>query len=313
MIRMGQHYARIVAALVGIGLAGAITYFIVNDLGYSWIAPSVHIALGSLFAALCFQARKLLRASWAERVLWGAVALLSLQFFAQSIIAAQLSSTITEPSALIRSPYWQGVMMSGAFAGVFAGLVILVVTTFDVINELQAERDIDPLTGLFNRRGLERCAQQRLNQVNRQQYAVIIGDIDHFKSVNDELGHAVGDHVLSEFADILRLNASTGNILARIGGEEFILLVQADAEEAEKLAKNLCQKVARHSFAMLPGARRMTCSFGVAMVREDDSLWDTTQRADIALMQVKRRGRNRVAVEGDEFQRSAYADYLLTA
>jgi len=313
MIRMGKHYSRLASGLIGLALLGAMIYFIANDTGYARIAPAVQLTLGSLIAVLCIQARDLARRSWIERVLFGALLLLAVHFYVQAGMALRLSPEIARPSELIHSRYWQGIMIFGAFAGVFAGLVLLVVTTSDVVKELQAERDSDPLTGVFNRRGLERHAQLRLAEAQRGDYGVIIADIDHFKLINDDLGHATGDQVLVEFARILEMTVASSTIVGRVGGEEFVMLVQGDAETCERLGNRLCGRVAHYSFPMLPVDRQMTCSFGIAMVRGGETLWETAARADLALMRVKNRGRNRVAVEGLEFPSAKQGAYLLTA
>jgi len=148
MIRMGGRYSRLASGLIGLGLLGAMIYFIANDTSYARIAPAVQLTLGSLVAVLCIQARDLARRSWIERVLFGALLLLTVHFYVQAGMALGLSPEIARPSELIHSRYWQGIMIFGAFAGVFAGLVLLVVTTSDVVKELQAERDSDPLTGV---------------------------------------------------------------------------------------------------------------------------------------------------------------------
>lgn len=312
MIRMGRHYSRFASGLIGLSLLIAMVYFIANDMGYSRIAPAIQLTLGSLMAVLCNEARDLARRSWIDRVLFGALLLLTVHFYAQAGMALGLPDGITRPSELIHSHYWQGIMIFGAFAGVFAGLVLLVVTTSDVVKELQAERDTDPLTGVFNRRGLERHAHLRLAEGPRGDHGVIIADIDHFKSINDALGHATGDQVLVEFARILQTIAADTTIVGRIGGEEFVLLVRGDAETCERLANVLCGRVARHQFLMLPSGRQLTCSFGIAMVRGGETLWETAARADLALMRVKHRGRNRVAVEGLEFPSAKQGAFLLT-
>ncbi len=313
MIRMGKHYSRFASSLIGLALLGAMIYFIANDAGYARIAPAVHLALGGLVAVLCIQARDLAHGSWIERVLFGALLLLTVHFYVQAGMALGLPVEISRPSELIHSRYWQGVMIFGAFAGVFAGLVLLVVTTSDVVKELQAELDSDPLTGVLNRRGLERHAQLRLAEAQRGDYGVIIADIDHFKSINDELGHATGDKVLVEFARILRMCSANTTVVGRVGGEELVLLVHGDAEACERLGNRLCGRVAHYSFPTLPVGRQLTCSFGIAMVRGGETLWETAARADLALMRVKSRGRNRVAVEGLEFPSAKQGTYLLSA
>lgn len=185
--------------------------------------------------------------------------------------------------------------------------------TADVVNELQGERDSDPLTGVLNRRGLERSIGRKVTASDKNKRAVIIADIDHFKAINDEFGHSIGDKVLVEFASLLRLTADEGTIVGRVGGEEFILIVEGSAEQCEVFANRLCNHVARYSFSMLPNGRKLTSSFGMSIMRNHETVWDAAERADIALLRVKRRGRNRVAVEGLEFQNTAHVNYLLTA
>lgn len=101
--------------------------------------------------------------------------------------------------------------------------------------------------------------------------------------------------------------------MGRVGGEEFVLVVEGDAAACEYMGKLLCRRVARHDFSALPGGRHVTSSFGIAMVRGGETLWETVARADLALMRVKRRGRNRVAVEGLEFPSAMQGTYLQTA
>lgn len=91
------------------------------------------------------------------------------------------------------------------------------------------------------------------------------------------------------------------------------MIVEGGAQQCEIFANRLCNHVARYSFSMLPNGRKITSSFGVALMREHETIWDTAERADIALLGVKRRGRNRVAVEGFEFRNVSHFDYLLTA
>lgn len=220
---------------------------------------------------------------------------------------------VSNTDQLINSRYWVLVTISVSFIGVLLGLVILVVATADVINELQGERDSDPLTGVLNRRGLQRAVERKLLTSNKSTRAVVIADIDHFKAINDEFGHSIGDQVLVEFSSLLRLTAHEGTLVGRVGGEEFILIVEGSAEQSEVFANRLCNQVARHSFSMLPNGRKLTSSFGMAIMRDNETVWDAAARADIALLKVKRRGRNRVAVEGSEFQNTAHFNYLLTA
>lgn len=312
LMRIGKHYPRLAGGVIVVIAMAAVIYFSQNDTSYGRTAPTVNLALGTIFAILCVQGRDMARRNWLERVMIVALVLFSLHFFAQFYTALQLSASINNPTDLIASPYWQGVMISGSFMGVFVGLIVLVMSTYDVVRELQDERDADPLTGVLNRRGLERHAHARLAKPSRSGYGVIIADIDFFKAINDELGHTIGDRVLVEFAQLLQTVSGDRAIVGRVGGEEFVLLVRGDAARCVALGQSLREQVARYMFTMLPKGRRLTCSFGIAMVRQGETLWQTAARADLALMRGKDLGRNRVIVEGEEFPENGAQSFRLT-
>ncbi|MBP2300565.1 diguanylate cyclase [Azospirillum picis] len=162
----------------------------------------------------------------------------------------------------------------------------------------------DPLTDLPNRRHMiERLEAELAQDAHRDGgaggaggLALIMLDIDHFKAVNDELGHAVGDLVLVELASLLRRNLRGNDLCARWGGEEFlILLAGANQSQAETVAEKLRELVERH--AVLYGERvvRVTLSLGVATHRAGWSADASIQAADDALYAAKRAGRNRWA------------------
>ncbi len=313
MMRMGMHFSRSVGGALAVVVFGLVVGLIYFDGRYVFIAPTVNLGLGLMTASLCFQARALSKGSWIERLLMGALMAFSAHFVVQAVLAFLFTGDAAAPSELIHSRYWLGVMIAVSLTGVLVGLLILVVTTADVVKELQRERDSDPLTGLLNRRGLERQADVLLHAPQRSSYGVIIADIDHFKSINDAFGHPIGDQVLVEFARILSSVDGGCVTVGRVGGEEFVLLAKGNAEQCEALGDRLCGLVARHSFAKLPAGYKVTSSFGIAMVRGGETLWETAARADLALMRVKNRGRNRVAMEGLEFPSATRGTYLLTA
>lgn len=155
---------------------------------------------------------------------------------------------------------------------------------------------IDDMTGLGNRRYLDRMLVQEGERARRYQVSlsVILGDIDHFKAINDRWGHHVGDEVLLAMAEVLRHNVRKVDILGRWGGEEFLILCpETHLTKAYKLAEKLCEAVARQDFAQ---AGHQTISFGVAQYAGDEPLEKTVQRADAALYAAKREGRNRVVL-----------------
>jgi len=152
----------------------------------------------------------------------------------------------------------------------------------------------DALTGLPNRRALDEALSQELERAQRygQAMTVVILDVDHFKQVNDGHGHAVGDLVLQRFAALMAAQVRTNDLVGRWGGEEFLLLCPSTGVDGGlALAEKLRATLAAHVFEGL-GCR--TASFGVAALNDGETLQSLLSRADAALYEAKRRGRNRV-------------------
>jgi diguanylate cyclase (GGDEF)-like protein len=164
-------------------------------------------------------------------------------------------------------------------------------------SELRTEAVTDPLTRLSNRRYLlERLSEER-SRARRNQHSLLalMLDIDRFKGVNDRHGHAAGDVVLAELAQLLRRVMRAEDVVARYGGEEFCLLVpEIAAAEARVLAERLRQVVASHVFPAAAGTSQLTVSVGVAAFQPDDAGSELLSRADRAMYAVKARGGNGV-------------------
>ena len=106
------------------------------------------------------------------------------------------------------------------------------------LGKLSLENITDPLTGLINRRGMQAALNEW--EEERQPFSVIIGDIDYFKRINDEFGHAVGDQILQFMAKHMHESSRSGDLICRVGGEEFVLLLpNADLNVAHKAAERL--------------------------------------------------------------------------
>lgn len=162
------------------------------------------------------------------------------------------------------------------------------------VDALSRQARTDALTGVLNRHGL----QQRfdIEHARAQRYGrpigVVVADVDHFKQVNDRHGHATGDAVLREFAQLLRRNVRADDIVARWGGEEFVVVApESDEPGAAALAEKLRAAVAGHGFG-LPAP--LSASFGAATLAEGEDLDGAVARADAALYGAKAGGRNRV-------------------
>lgn len=164
-------------------------------------------------------------------------------------------------------------------------------------NRLERIAVTDRLTGLYNRNKLDEVFAYELAQAERygKSLAIIMVDIDKFKSVNDTYGHQVGDSVLCEFATIMRELVRDTDTPGRWGGEEFLIICShADLNGAQILAERIRAAVAMHSFSVVG---HKTGSFGVASYRPEDTLETMVKRADNALYEAKQNGRDRVVLE----------------
>ena len=155
----------------------------------------------------------------------------------------------------------------------------------------------DQLTGLYNRHFLIDVAAKKISQTHRhkQSLCLIMVDIDHFKAVNDEHGHTVGDAVLRDVAEIFLKQCRNEDIIARFGGEEFVFLLDACNRDAGiKKAERIRQTLEASRVQGLA----ITASFGLAHITNGENFASLLNRADEAAYKAKRKGRNRVEVAG---------------
>jgi diguanylate cyclase (GGDEF)-like protein len=206
---------------------------------------------------------------------------------------------------LIRHLYPTTSLLSVLF---FMGMVELIAARNE--RKLEALSVTDELTQLPNRRYFENTFKLEAAQSQRSQgpLSLAILDIDHFKQVNDDYGHDVGDQVLVHIAELLRRSTRAGNVIARVGGEEFALLLpntkQSEAlEMAERIRANIEGASYLHDGEQLP----LTISIGIAEVDCDSPLEHSYKLADEALYEAKRKGRNRVQIHTAQIHSLAVA------
>lgn len=165
-------------------------------------------------------------------------------------------------------------------------------------DHLNIQARTDELTGLSNRRGFKQYlgeAEQRSE--SKDSFAVVVGDLDHFKQINDQYGHDVGDFVLREVAKTLKSLVRTEDLIVRWGGEEFLmLLVDTDLKGAQILAEKIRQKIASSYFSTDQGRLAVSMSLGVDAQTVGGDLYATLGSADRAMYEAKSRGRNCVVV-----------------
>jgi diguanylate cyclase (GGDEF)-like protein/PAS domain S-box-containing protein len=180
----------------------------------------------------------------------------------------------------------------------FASQIAVAFENARLIEKIQRIAITDDLTGLYNRRGLFEIGRLEIERTRRYNLplSAIMMDIDHFKRVNDKYSHAIGDKVLRSFAKCVKENTRELDIVGRIGGEEFVILLPgSDQRSANKTAARLQDLIAENKTKTGFGDIRITVSQGVAVM--DQSMYDLNdlvQAADRALYRAKETGRNKV-------------------
>lgn len=167
------------------------------------------------------------------------------------------------------------------------------------LHRAEIESITDPLTGVGNRRFLQKVLQAQLSMVERSKeyfFAVSMLDIDRFKQVNDEFGHDVGDKVLQKVSFIINRNLRQSDTFGRFGGEEFIIISPLTGEvKALDFAERIRQIIQNTVFSSVE-ALKVTVSIGVTIYKYPESLDTTLKRSDKALYQAKQNGRNQIVV-----------------
>ena len=192
----------------------------------------------------------------------------------------------------------------------YTGMAMFVIFMLasDLSEEMKEIAIQDQLTDVLNRRGFGELAARAYATARRtdKPVSVVMSDIDRFKTINDDFGHSVGDFALVHFANILKVNRRADDVVARMGGEEFALVLPGTTlEDATRIADDLCARIEASPFDIEGELMPMTASFGVACISTKDTcLTDVVVRADRALYRSKREGRNRVDLESSQLMRA---------
>lgn len=262
-------------------------------------------AVNFTFAAVAFVVAAELKASarnqLADRALMVVAMLGGFNFLIRPIVTVWLDGSYDEGYAdFYSSASWVFLNFSAVLFSVLITLCLVTGIAMDVFEELQTESHTDPLSGLLNRRGFQGEALACLHRSAQMgvPVALVLADLDHFKTINDTYGHSVGDRVISAFGAHLRAAGGSGAVAARIGGEEFaVILPAADLATARLFAEGVRASFSQDGILGLsPSARKITASFGVAALGVGEDLADLISRADGALYKAKKGGRDSVCL-----------------
>ncbi len=267
-------------------------HFAVPDLTARIYVHNIGAAL--IFGIALAQLGGLRRGSVADRAIYWVFVAFTVNLGLRLLLSTSAPPN-TDECGRAFSSYWTYFQVGQTLFNVFFSLVLLGSEIHALIERIQHERDTDALTRLHNRRSFEEIARETISRANGGVPGLILVDLDFFKLINDNHGHASGDAILVEFARIVRRVVGARGIAGRLGGEEFaVLLPRTTGEEAIHIAEEIRATLERARFETLPDSPRVTASFGVAVWQPPESLDALMSRADGLLYTGKRSGRNRV-------------------
>lgn len=287
------------AALLCTGTMASLYYF--SKVAYS---PEGRLYFFNIGAALIIllpvpaAIQKSLTRDWLDRTLLGSYVAYALFTMLRPMLVEFFGENGLRDAMHVNSTYWMTTLMSILFFALLFTALILAAIIRETVTRLRIERDTDALTQILNRRAFHELAQQRLADPRMYPMAVLACDIDHFKHINDTWGHQKGDEVLQLVASTMQRAVRDEDLLARFGGEEFVvLLTKIDLQGAEQVANRITQELCL-DHGILPRDTELTLSFGIASMSSANHLDGALKQADHLLYSAKNAGRNRAHVEG---------------
>lgn len=288
-----------------------------NYQGFNKVAPTIWIVWIASFSLYCMYAF-----GWEQGYFYYPLALVIMLFFARFPLYFRIISVVLLCTAIIymfEYTHTHQPITELDYRTQFLMLAFNALANFTAIayasfyyqrysEQIEAQllhlANSDPLTGIYNRRFLEQSIKQQLDKSNFNNCALLLLDIDYFKNINDSYGHHVGDFVLISVTGIMKQSIRQGDIIGRIGGEEFaIFLIDVDDQEALQIAERVRKNIEMKTFVISDIEISLSISIGLTMVHSNDVNLSTMMvRSDQALYRAKNTGRNRIVhYESEQF------------
>ncbi len=279
-------------AIAMLGYAGmAVAVLGVDSLRYELFLSD--ITCGLLLVVAMVAVRLRLRAP-VEKALFAAAIFVVLETVVRTLVFFYMAGSAAI-DAFVGSSYAYVMQITSTIGALLLALTALASVALRVLDGHRRDAEEDPLTGLLNRRGFEQVIGEG-GRSAKNDAAIIVADIDWFKSINDHFGHAAGDEAIREVARLLRAVSWPGLAVARFGGEEFIAyLPNCRLPDAHMLANTVRIALGERDLSGIGIDRPITASFGVAVTAAGDhTIHEAISRADRLLYLAKSSGRNRV-------------------
>ena len=251
---------------------------------------------GAMVFAILLPLARLRERKPADSLLVAILLVCGLYIFVRTLAMLWVDGHIISPAQYASSLTKLVLDFSSALFSLAVALTLFSAIICDIIDDLRETSRTDPLSGLLNRRGFEEKVKIAFRRHRRlgTPLTLVVCDLDLFKSINDRFGHASGDRVIAAFGGVLREAAPSG-LLCRQGGEEFVaVLPDIDLASAKLFAQSTRIAISSMRIPELPENCRVTASFGIAEIAPGEGLDSLLHRADMALLQAKRDGRDRV-------------------
>ncbi|MEO1406523.1 MAG: GGDEF domain-containing protein [Pseudomonadota bacterium] len=308
--RAGQrlHIGSLAVVYVISALVLALTVSVSNDVGPRLVI--VNTGYGVMFAMGVTTLLMARRRTVIDIAIIAVMAFQAADFLVRPTVTLVFERSI--PAEVYReSIYYSLIGLVLGLKGVTTAMVLIGATIVDWMTTLRESSERDALTGLQNRGAFEASMRTLLARAETEgrPLSLVVADIDHFKQVNDTLGHQAGDQVIASFGGLIANVVRSCDAAGRIGGEEFCIAVwNCDNEPAHQLAERVRKTFADLQHSGLDNTTRMTASFGVATARSGETYVELFARADEALYRAKSNGRNRVANAEDQSLEEAAFD-----
>ncbi|XPV70262.1 MAG: diguanylate cyclase [Halarcobacter sp.] len=209
------------------------------------------------------------------------------------LVDAKLSDFIKD----VRHAYLINLFISIVIALIITGIIIYIIQKYN--KKLEFLADYDQLTKIMNRRTFKKRLEFTLllSKRNKQKICLAFVDIDNFKNINDTYGHSVGDKVLERISAIMKSSIRKSDLVARWGGEEFVIAVtNSDLENASKVLENIKNSIYTDSKINNFVSKEVTLSIGITLFNKDDNFEELMQRADESMYKAKNSGKNKIVI-----------------
>ena len=295
--RYGVTFPTVIACIVAGGTVATMTGFMIFTGSEAARALTINGGVGLLFflSLNAFRGRTLARI---DRILVALFAISGLQFIARPL-GIWAFNGLAEPGLNYTDTFYAlALHFSAAVVAISIAMTLLFALGTELVGRLSDAVRTDPMTALLNRRGLEEASDEIIAAHGQavSLASVIMTDIDHFKSVNDRFGHAAGDVVIRAFAQILEGTAREHDLVARVGGEEFVVVLPETRPEVAQLYAEGVRTAFGELRLQAAKGETITASFGIAEWRPETRLDKAIDVADAALYEAKNAGRNCVRI-----------------